>query len=67
GGVLANRRLRVRMAEEAASRGVALHLPSPVMCTDNGAMVAAAAVFRFGLGERADPASDIDSSLRLGH
>jgi N6-L-threonylcarbamoyladenine synthase len=67
GGVLANRRLRVRMAEEAASRGVALHLPSPVMCTDNGAMVAAAAVFRFGLGERTDPTSDIDSSLRLGH
>jgi N6-L-threonylcarbamoyladenine synthase len=55
------------MAEEAASRGVALHLPSPVMCTDNGAMVAAAAVFRFGLGERTDPDSDIDSSLRLGH
>ncbi len=43
GGVLANRRLRQRLADEADRRGVELHLPSPELCTDNGAMVAAVA------------------------
>ncbi|MCJ7725953.1 MAG: tRNA (adenosine(37)-N6)-threonylcarbamoyltransferase complex transferase subunit TsaD [Acidimicrobiia bacterium] len=66
GGVLANRRLRVRLAEEAAERGIALHLPPIALCTDNGAMVAAAGVFRFGRGERTGTDSDIDSSLRFG-
>lgn len=66
GGVLANRRLRTKLAEEADARGVTLHLPSPVLCTDNGAMVAAAGVFRFGRGEWTDPSADIDPSLRLG-
>jgi N6-L-threonylcarbamoyladenine synthase len=66
GGVLANRRLRARLGEEAERRGVSLHLPSIDLCTDNGAMVAAAAVFRLGRGEQTPPASDIDGSLRLG-
>jgi len=66
GGVLANRRLRAKLAEEAERRGIVLHLPSPVMCTDNGAMVAAAGVYRFGVGTRTDTAADIDSSMRLG-
>ena len=42
GGVLANRRLRERLAEEAEQRGVELYLPTPEFCTDNGAMIAAA-------------------------
>jgi len=66
GGVLANRRLRARLTEEAESRGIALYLPSVELCTDNGAMVAAAGVFRLGLGERTGGSADIDSSLRLG-
>jgi N6-L-threonylcarbamoyladenine synthase len=65
GGVLANRRLRARLAEEAARHGVTLHLPSAELCTDNGAMVAAAGVYRFGRGERTVGWADIDSSLRL--
>jgi len=66
GGVLANRRLRARLAEEAERRGLALHLPSPVLCTDNGAMVASAGVFRYRRGERTPLEAEIDSSLRLG-
>lgn len=66
GGVLANRRLRERLAEEAARRGVHLHLPSPALCTDNGAMVAAAGVFRLGRGDVSPVNADIDTSLRLG-
>lgn len=66
GGVLANRRLRSRLAEQAERRGVSLLLPSPALCTDNGAMVAAAGVFRLERGEMAPLDGDVDSSLRLG-
>lgn len=65
GGVLANRRLRTRLAEEAERRGVGLFLPSPDLCTDNGGMIAAAAGFRLESGEVTDLGADIDSSLRL--
>ena len=66
GGVLANRRLRQRMEEEAATRGVALHLPSPALCTDNGAMIAAAGEFRLERGDVTPWGLDVSSSLRLG-
>ncbi|HEX9977926.1 MAG TPA: tRNA (adenosine(37)-N6)-threonylcarbamoyltransferase complex transferase subunit TsaD [Acidimicrobiia bacterium] len=66
GGVLANRRLRLRLTEACAAVGVALHLPSPALCTDNGAMIAAAAAFRLGKGEVTPPDAEVDSSMRLG-
>jgi N6-L-threonylcarbamoyladenine synthase len=65
GGVLANRRLRVRLQEEAERRGVALYLPSPALCTDNGAMIASAGVFRLERGDTADWPADVDPGLRL--
>lgn len=40
GGVAANARLRERLAEEAAARGLALHLAPRDLCTDNAAMTA---------------------------
>ncbi len=67
GGVLANRRLRVRLAEEVATRGVGLYVPSPGLCTDNGAMVAAVGVERLQIGADPDPLdSDVDAGMRLG-
>jgi len=66
GGVLANRRLRERLAAEADRRGVALHLPSPALCTDNGAMIAAAGEFRLERGDITPWGVDVSSSLRLG-
>ncbi|MBA3232449.1 MAG: tRNA (adenosine(37)-N6)-threonylcarbamoyltransferase complex transferase subunit TsaD [Propionibacteriales bacterium] len=41
GGVAANSRLRALVGERAATHGVAVRVPSPGLCTDNGAMVAA--------------------------
>ena len=41
GGVAANRLLR----ERAAALGVPVHIPPPVLCTDNAAMIASAARF----------------------
>ena len=67
GGVLANRRLRTRLREEADRRGVDLFIPSIRMCTDNGAMVAAVAVDRLRDGSPPDDwGADVDSSMRLG-
>jgi N6-L-threonylcarbamoyladenine synthase len=67
GGVLANRRLRARLREEADRRGVDLFIPSVRMCTDNGAMIAAVAVDRLRNGAPPDDwARDVDPSMRLG-
>ncbi|WP_293787098.1 tRNA (adenosine(37)-N6)-threonylcarbamoyltransferase complex transferase subunit TsaD [uncultured Aeromicrobium sp.] len=41
GGVAANQRLRHYILERAAAAGVEVRIPSPSLCTDNGAMVAA--------------------------
>lgn len=65
GGVLANRRLRSRLREEADRRGIGLFLPRPIMCTDNAAMIGAAAGFRFGNGELTGWGSPVDSSMSL--
>lgn len=47
GGVAANSALRAAAEVEAARQGVELFLPSRSMCTDNAAMIGAAALFRF--------------------
>jgi N6-L-threonylcarbamoyladenine synthase len=41
GGVAANSRLRALAEERCAKEGIALRVPRPKLCTDNGAMVAA--------------------------
>ena len=41
GGVAANSRLRVLAQERCDAAGIVLRVPSPKLCTDNGAMVAA--------------------------
>ncbi|HLI14956.1 MAG TPA: tRNA (adenosine(37)-N6)-threonylcarbamoyltransferase complex transferase subunit TsaD [Acidimicrobiales bacterium] len=46
GGVAANGPLRAAVAAAAAERDLHLFLPSPAMCTDNAAMIAAAGHFR---------------------
>jgi N6-L-threonylcarbamoyladenine synthase len=66
GGVLANRRLRERLGAEAERRGVQLFLPAPALCTDNGAMIAAAAGHRLERGEVTPWDAEVDSGLRLG-
>lgn len=65
GGVLANRRLRQRLAEEAARREIHLFLPGPRFCTDNGAMIAAAAAYRFGRGETTPWGAEVSASMKL--
>jgi N6-L-threonylcarbamoyladenine synthase len=66
GGVLANRRLRHRLAEEAEARGVGLFIPEPRLCTDNGAMIASVAASKIENGVHGDNLiGDVAPGLRL--
>jgi N6-L-threonylcarbamoyladenine synthase len=65
GGVVANSRLRERMADEAEQRGLRLLYPSPELCTDNAAMIAAAGHFRLARGERSSFDLGADPGLAL--
>jgi N6-L-threonylcarbamoyladenine synthase len=65
GGVVANSRLRQRMAEEADRRGLRLLFPSAELCTDNGAMIASAGYFRLLRGERSSFDVGADPGLPL--
>ncbi len=53
GGVASNVALRERIAAGASARGLPVFIPPPDLCTDNGAMIAAAGWQRFVAGERA--------------
>jgi N6-L-threonylcarbamoyladenine synthase len=65
GGVAANSRLRELATERCAAEEIALYLPEPRLCTDNGAMIAMAGAHRLLRGERADPAMSADPGWRL--
>jgi N6-L-threonylcarbamoyladenine synthase len=65
GGVAANRSLRATLRERLAAIGMPLLVPPPAWCTDNGAMIGAAAGFRFEAGDRAGPALEAIPNLAL--
>ncbi|MBI5788967.1 MAG: tRNA (adenosine(37)-N6)-threonylcarbamoyltransferase complex transferase subunit TsaD [Candidatus Schekmanbacteria bacterium] len=52
GGVACNRYLRQEMQRVADLSGLQLHYPKPEYCTDNAAMIAAAAYYRDRNGDR---------------
>ncbi|HET8901045.1 MAG TPA: hypothetical protein VFM84_03815, partial [Holophagaceae bacterium] len=63
GGVACNSELRLRAAALAEREGLVLAIPEPKLCTDNGAMIAAAGVL---LPVEDGFALNADSDLRLG-
>jgi N6-L-threonylcarbamoyladenine synthase len=65
GGVAANRSLRGTLADRLAAEGLPLLVPPPAWCTDNGAMIGAAAGFRFAAGDRADASLEAIPNLAL--
>ncbi len=66
GGVVANSRLRLLMAQRAAAEGVALLIPPPELCTDNAAMIACAGFHHLNLGERTGLDVGASPSLSIG-
>ncbi|NLD11569.1 MAG: tRNA (adenosine(37)-N6)-threonylcarbamoyltransferase complex transferase subunit TsaD [Clostridiales bacterium] len=47
GGVAANSELRRELKSACDQEGIRLYAPEPVLCTDNGAMIAAAAYYKY--------------------
>jgi N6-L-threonylcarbamoyladenine synthase len=65
GGVAANSQLRATFEGRAQAQGVEVFFPSRALSTDNAAMIAAAAYFRFRANEFADNSLNADPSLKL--
>lgn len=64
GGVAANSRLRELAQQRCQAAGIELRIPSPLLCTDNGAMVAALGSLMSSAG-RAASAIDLSASSSL--
>lgn len=63
GGVAANSGLRKLLKQECDKRDIKLYVPDPILCTDNGAMIAASAYYKYcTLGED-DLTLDTSASL----
>lgn len=65
GGVGANRSLRARLTDLAASLGVEVYFPRIEYCTDNAAMIAMAGLWRLKAGQSDGPAIHVHARWPL--
>jgi N6-L-threonylcarbamoyladenine synthase len=65
GGVAANTALRERVKQICAQNGYAAFIPSRAMCTDNAAMIGAAACYRLKADGPTPLDAPVDPNLRL--
>ena len=66
GGVASNQTLRAAMEEMCAKKGVEFYHPSPILCTDNAAMIGAAAYYEYLAGKRDGWDLNAIPNLKLG-
>jgi N6-L-threonylcarbamoyladenine synthase len=65
GGVASNTRLRELLEEKAGERGIRIYRPEPILCTDNGVMIACSAYYRMKKGELSGFDLDADPGLEF--
>lgn len=65
GGVAANSLLRKMLREECDKKGLELFYPSPILCTDNAAMIGCAAYYKYKAGMSDDFYLDAYPNLAL--
>ncbi|MBR5268406.1 MAG: tRNA (adenosine(37)-N6)-threonylcarbamoyltransferase complex transferase subunit TsaD [Lachnospiraceae bacterium] len=66
GGVASNSALRAGMKEACEKEGIKFYYPSPIFCTDNAAMIGAAAYYEYINGARAGWDLNAVPNLKLG-
>lgn len=66
GGVASNSALRKAFAERCKAEGIRFCHPSPILCTDNAAMIGAAGYYEYIKGVRSDMDLNAVPNLRLG-
>jgi len=66
GGVASNTVLREEMKEACERRGFMFYHPSPILCTDNAAMIGAAAYYDYKKGLISDLTLNAVPNLKLG-
>ncbi len=66
GGVASNQTLRAAMEDMCRAKGVAFYHPSPILCTDNAAMIGAAAYHEYLDGHFAGWDLNAVPNLKLG-
>ncbi len=66
GGVASNSHLRAAFEEACKNQKVGFYCPSPILCTDNAAMIASAGYYEFIKGTRSDYDLNAVPNLKLG-
>ena len=66
GGVASNSALRAAIQEECAKNNIGFYSPSPILCTDNAAMIGAAAYYEYIKGVRHGYDLNAVANLKLG-
>lgn len=66
GGVASNSALRAALQNECAKRKIEFYHPSPVLCTDNAAMIGAAGYYEYLKGTRSGYDLNAVPNLKLG-
>lgn len=66
GGVASNSALRAAIQEESTKNNIRFYSPSPVLCTDNAAMIGAAAYYEYIKGVRHGYDLNAVPNLKLG-
>lgn len=66
GGVASNSSLRAAFEKECEKQGVAFYHPSPILCTDNAAMIGTAGYYEFLKGTRHGYDLNAVPNLKLG-